>query len=195
MPQRYSVKHSGVCLVVGYAPDVRSDVERARALRPDAVMLGVKYAACLYPEIEHVWTQHLEQAVNIKERAPRPVSVHARPKGMQKKWSIYVFGKTDDGVDYIWPELDWVCGSSGFAAALWARHGMGFDEVIMCGLPMQDRDYIADVASFKPMLPEENFRPAIKHWHNSIAVIKARGQTAGITSMSGFTREALGAPA
>lgn len=200
MPERYSIKHSGACLLVGYAPDVHSDVAAARALRPEAPMLGVKYAASLYPEIEHVWTQHLEQADEIKRRAGRRIFVHARPRGMQRKWgSIYVFGKNDIGIDYEWPELAWVGASSGISAAMWARHGMGFDEVILCGVPLEPGGYAQGVAAFKPIKGDggKSFvdTGALKYWRECVEVYRKQGKTEGIRSMSGWTREALGAPA
>lgn len=200
MPERYSSKHSGACLVVGYAPDVHWDVAAARALRPEAPLLGVKYAACLYEEIEHVWTQHLEQAADIKARAGRAIFVHARERVQQKKWgSMYVHGKTDVGIDYIWSDLAWVSASSGIGAAMWARHGMGFDEVILCGVPLESGGYAPGVAAFKKIKGDagKSFvdAGALKHWHSVVREYIRCGKTAGIRSMSGWTREALGAPA
>jgi hypothetical protein len=188
MPEHYSVKHSGACLVVGYAPDVHSDVARARAMRPEAPLLGVKYAASIFPDIQHVWTQHLEQSALIKARAMTPVYVHARQPSAQKRR-----GRAPAGFDL--PELDWVAGSSGFAAGLWARHGMGFDEVILCGIPLDGKAYAAPVAAFKREFDEPGWTAALKHWRESIDAFMRKGLTAGIRSMSGWTRDVLGAPA
>lgn len=198
MPAAYPRKHSGACLVVGYAPDVHVDVARARELRPGVPMLGVKYAACLYQEIEHVWTQHLEQVEAIRSRAGRPIFVHARPKGNQRKRSFTAIKLAED-VDYVWPNLAWVGASSGFAAALWARHGMGFDEVILCGVPMEHGGYCDEVGAFKKLYRREatSFVPesSLNHWYDSIRNYIATGKTAGIKSMSGWTSRVLGSPA
>lgn len=184
--------------MVGYAPSVFSDVEAARRLRPDAVLLGVKYSCVLFPEIAHVWTQHLEQAADIKARAGRLIYVHSRPKQIQRKTSTYIFGKTESFVDYIWPELSWVGASSGIAAAQWARHGMGFDEVILCGVTLEHGGYASGVAQFKALRGEKGAsfvdNVALMNWREQVAGFLKRGQMAGIVSMSGWTRDALGAP-
>lgn len=194
MPERYSIKHSGACLVVGYAPDVHLDVEAALRLRPGAALLGIKFASVLFPEIEHVWTQHIEESAAIKAKSGRTVYVHARCAKDQRKRARAPKG-FEMFVDYEWPDLDWVAGSSGFAGALWARHGMGFDEVIMCGLPMQDRVYTGAIADFKKPQDAASFSGALKHWQATIRNFAGKGLTAGIHSMSGFTREVLGGPA
>lgn len=197
-PKEYSVKHSGVCLVVGYAPDVHSDVARARELYPNAPMLGAKFAAGLYPEIVHVWTTHLEQAGEIKARAGHRVYVHARPKKVQRKWTMHIYGKHEFDIDYTWPSLAWVSGSSGLAAALWARWGMGFDTVIMCGIPLEEGGYCKEVAAFKPLrgVRGVSFAPpnALKHWRQALLDYRDKGKMQGIYSMSGFTRDKLGEP-
>ena len=52
-------------------------------MRPGAMILGVKYAASLVPEIEHIWTQHGEMTLKIKAAAGRKIYVHARPRMIQ----------------------------------------------------------------------------------------------------------------
>lgn len=196
-PQQYAARHEGAALVVGYAPSVYQDVEAARRLRPDAAMLGVKFSCVLFPEIEHVWTQHLEQAKDIRAKAGRPVFIHGRPKQYQRNRLRWVSGRDSD-LDYAWPELCWVYGGSGFGAALWARHGMGFDEVILCGVPMEHGGYAPEVAAFKRPQADRGRSFAdivqIDRWRAAIGEFTAQGKTAGIRSMSGWTRDALGAP-
>lgn len=197
-PQRYAVKHGGAALVVGYAPSVFQDVEAARRLRPDAVMLGVKYSCVLYPEIGHIWTQHLEQAPDIRRKAGRDVIIHGRPKSLQTRRIRWVSAGKDSDLDFAWPELHWIYGSSGFGAALWARHGMGFDEVILCGVPMERGGYAPEIAAFKKPQADRgrSFAEAavLERWKGVIQGFVADGRAAGIRSMSGWTREALGAP-
>jgi hypothetical protein len=198
MPENYSIKHSGACLVVGYAPDVHSDVAAARALRPMAPLLGVKYAACLFPEIEHVWTQHLEQAADIRERAGRRIYVHGRPKAVQRKAAFHVFGKTDADLDFTWPSLAWVGASSGVAAAMWAKYGMGFDEVILCGVTLDPGGYAPGVRAFKKLRGNAGQSyvdtHSLYHWRDTVREFVRSGKAAGVRSMSGWTRETLGAP-
>jgi hypothetical protein len=195
--QKYPHKHSGAALLVGYAPSVRVDVEAARRLRPDAPMLGVKYACVLYPEIEHVWTQHLEQANDIREKAGRPVYVHSRCRVNQKRVAWFT-GGNEKHIDYLWPDLHWVSWSSGFAAALWARHGMGFDEVIMCGIPMEPGVYAPEMATVKQPRGDDGKSfvdtGALMRWRDGVMNFVREGKTRAIYSMSGWTCRELGYP-
>lgn len=198
MAALYKERHGGAALVIGYAPSVRAEVEQARRLRPDAVLLGVKYSCVLYQEIEHVWTQHIEQAPSIRAKAQRRVFLHGRPSRFQtRRIAWFTAGRTSD-LDYAWPSLSWVYGGSGFTAALWARHGMGFPEVILCGVPMEPGGYCAEIAAFKPARGEKGKsfvdNQALERWRGVILGFRVEGKTDGITSMGGWTRETLGAP-
>lgn len=184
--------------MVGYAPTVFQDVEAARRLRPDAVMLGVKYSCVLYREIDHVWTQHLEQAPDIRQKAGRPVIIHGRPRVFQTRRAIWFSAGKDSDLNYTWPDLRWIYGSSGFGAALWAKHGMGFDEVILCGVPMERGGYAPEISAFKKPQADRGRSFAedavLDRWKGVIYGFIADGRAAGIRSMSGWTREVLGAP-
>jgi hypothetical protein len=162
-------------------------------------MLGVKYSCVLFSEIGHVWTQHLEQANDIRAKAGRRVFIHGRPNRMQTRRIRWLAPGKNSDLDYLWPDLGWVYGSSGFCAALWARHGMGYDEVILCGVPLDPGGYAPAVTAFKKPQGERGTSFAdhetINRWRGVIAEFTAQGKTAGIRSMSGWTRDALGAPA
>lgn len=208
MPQRYPERHKGTALILGAAPSVFEDYAAARALRPDADVLGVNHAASVFPEIRHVWTQHQEIAGDIKAKAPG-VKVHAKMNFMPRKGGfIYFGGSVDDvkSIDYEWPDLAWVTGSSGFAAALWARHGMGYDEAILCGVPLSpdSTSYNDEYRKFSREKWARDDSPGAEKWarvanfqtwHERIEMHIAGGKAAGIASMSGWTREKLGAPA
>ena len=136
MRERYSVKHEGAAIICGSAPCVFEDLERALELRPYATVVGVNNAGSMVPTIKHVWTQHNNLAKQYKDKAE--VKVHGRANIM------------GDWTDYVWPSLNWVCGSSGVAGALWAKHGLGFDEVIMAGIPLSQK-----VLKYNEMYPSE----------------------------------------
>jgi len=177
---------------------VRADVEAALALRPDATLLGVKYGAVLYPEIEHVWTQHLEQAPLIRERVGRPVFIHARRKVNQHLRGLWFTAGKESDLDYVWPSLHWVSWSSGFAALLWARHGMGFDEVIGCGITLDPGGYCPEVAAFKKERGDRGKSfvdtHALESWRRGVINFRREGKTQGIFAMSGWMGRAMGAP-
>lgn len=179
---RYDTKHKGSVIICGSAPCVFEDLDRARNLRPNADILGVNYVGEIFPEIRHIWTQHSNHAKNIKERSD--VMVHASSN------------KRSEPVDYVWPDLEWVCGSSGLAGALWARWGLGFDEVIMAGIPLNPEEIM-----YSEKYPHGAGRTfffakpnTIRGWLNHLSMHKENGKTQGIYSMSGETMKSLGEP-
>lgn len=200
MANIYGTKHKGRAIVCGAAPCVFEDVEIARALWPDAILLGVNNAAAMFPEIEHIWTQHGDHAEMFKEKAGRKIYVHARPRKFSNGgglWLLPIAEQKWQFVDYRWPTLTWVAGSSGVAGALWARHGMGFDEVIMAGVPldMGNRVY-SDKYPSKPTKDDGKFADLnqVEHWAQILREHKAKGLTQGIYSVSGETNKILGMP-
>jgi hypothetical protein len=201
MPTEYTHRHRGCAIICGAAPSVLEDLERARKLRPDATLLGVKFAASLVPEIEHVWTQHGEMALKIKQSVDRPLYVHARPRKYQTKngggWFLPTPDKAWEAIDYVWPQMNWAFGSSGVAGALWARHGMGFDEVIMAGIQLS-ADNLGYASGYGQGYKrhDKTFAAAehVSHWLQLLRNHKANGRTEGIYSMSGSTKKLLGEP-
>jgi hypothetical protein len=197
MPGLPELADRRTALIVGYAADARGDVERALLARPDAVMLGAKYACVMFPQIKHVWTQHPEQASEIKDRAGQHVYVHTRRRlrGHKAKRTL---ARHKAHIDYVWPKLHWVCGSSGFATALWARHGLGFQETILCGVPLEAGGYAPEIAGFKTPTGDggNSFidTRVLLAWRDLIATYVRDGIASGIVSMSGWTRSTLGAP-
>lgn len=184
----------------GAAPSLFEDLEKARQLRPDATILGVKYAASLVPEIEHIWTQHGEMTLLIKAAAGRPIFVHARPRMIQSArgmvWHLPYKKEAFEAIDYVWPSLPMAKGSSGIAGALWARHGMGFDEVILAGIGLShgNRKYVQGYPNKyqKPnAFADEN---QVDNWLNILKGHISEGRMQGVYSMSGATAKLLGEP-
>jgi hypothetical protein len=182
MPQRYEVRHQGPAIICGGAPSVFVDLEKALEIHPQATILGVNNAAAMIPQIEHVWTQHNNFAHQYKASAGRPISVHARA------------GIMGNDVDYVWQSMVGMKGSSGVVAAIWARH-MGFDRVVLAGIPMSQSN-----ALYTDKYPGKTAdlvfsNPAnIEHWQKFVRLHKDEGRMDGVSSMSGYTRQVLGAP-
>jgi hypothetical protein len=176
------------------------ELKAARELRPDAVILGVKFAASLVPEIQHVWTQHGEMTLKIKAAAGRPITVHARPRFVQSAGSIYWHipkaKESFEAIDYHWPKLDFAKGSSGIAGAMWARHGMGFDEVIMAGINLNtdDKKYADGYPNRYQYGISYATDNSVENWLRLLQTHIANGKTDGIYSMGGNTQKLLGAP-
>ncbi len=184
----------------GAAPSLFVDLEEARRLRPDAATLGVKFAASVVPEIEHVWTQHCEMTKQIKDASSRPIRVHARPRASQMNrkftWHTPEGKEAFDAIDYFWPDLSWAKGSSGVAGAMWARHGMGFDEVIMAGIGLEpgNHKYIQSYPNKYSQGQGYATNAQIEHWLKLLQLHIDDGKTHGVYSMSGKTMQMLGKP-
>lgn len=199
MPDRYTKKHEGVAIFCGSAPSVFADLEKAKEAYPDATILGANYTASMIPEIEHVWTQHGEQAKRIKETACRKIYVHSRHRRIRRKGALWMLPIPEyiwEEIDYVWKDLHWVWGSSGVAGTMWAKHGMGFDQVIMAGVSLSQ-----DVMIYNEKYAgQEAFNGKfaldfkLEGWQETLRQFQAEGKTEGVYSMSGFTRELLGAP-
>lgn len=196
----YEGSHKGCAIICGAAPCVFEDLEKARELRPGATILGVNNVAAMIPEVEHVWTQHSEHSEMFKENAGRTIYVHSRPRKFNNGAGLWMLPVPDHKwafVDYEWPTLTWVVGSSGAAGALWARHGMGFDEVIMAGIPLSTDTLIySDKYPSKPTQNNDQFAKdsQVSHWLKIFSNLVAEGKAKNIWSMSGATQKLLGAP-
>jgi hypothetical protein len=182
MPPRYEVRHKGPAIICGGAPSVFEDLEKALEIHPQATILGVNNAAAMISEIDQVWTQHNNYAQEFKLKAGRPIKVHARA------------GIMGNEVDYWWGSMAGMKGSSGIVAAIWAK-AMGFDEVIMAGIPLSKTNTgyhsgYPDKKADRVFAPDNN----IEHWQKFLCIHKDLGRMAGVTSMSGYTRQILGAP-
>jgi hypothetical protein len=79
---------------------------------------------------------------------------------------------------------------------MWAKHGMGFDQVIMAGVSLSQ-----DVMTYnEKYVGQEAFNGKfaldfkLEGWQETLRQFQAEGKTEGVYSISGFTRELLGAP-
>jgi hypothetical protein len=200
MNRLYTVKHKGCAILCGAAPCLFEDLAEAKKIRPDADILGVKYAASLVPEIEHIWTQHGEKTISIKKAAGRTIYVHARPRTFQTPggtlWYLPHKKEAFEAIDYVWDSLSYAVGSSGLAGALWARHGMGYDEVILAGIPLSVNN--AQYAEGYPNKYQNKNSYAsadqIDNWVKALKDHIKNDRMIGVYSMSGATRKLLGPP-
>lgn len=189
--RQYSHRHQGTAIVCGASPRLFEDLANARALRPNAALLGCNEVPALVPEITHVWTQEARIGKIWRSKLKDGIFVHAAKGPQPGMEAIY-------DADYIWPELDWVCGTSGFSAGLWARHGMGFDEVILAGVSLSKNiggyadGYPSAIGAGanQPGYSDELF----DHWMRQVRTHHKNGKTQGIYSMSGATAQLLGYP-
>lgn len=203
-------------LVVGSAPCLFDDVERALTLRPFATLMTVNGACTAIENVEHVLAGHEEKAEFFaRERRrvfPNAPSwrlhgcCHTHRKEMMK-------GMFPSITDW-WPHEMGVGATSASKAAKLAFI-LGATEVILCGCPMNQPGYFEGEAKvpqhimcnrigsfgkahglFKTNGEQMNVQDTriIKGYRANLKLL-ADGEFKGkVFSMSGFTRECLGAP-
>lgn len=188
---QYPWPHAGTVLVCGFGPTFYDDYERARTMRPDASAIAVNEAAKAVKAFA-LFTLH-------PEKLKRFCALQIQSFG--DGFTVHSGGRSFDtanrqkrfpGVDYWWQQAAGG-GTSAWAAARMARL-MGFDEIILCGVPLIHGNY-ADRGFAKAwragqkrgdgrdmLLTYRNYVENDTKWHE------------GVTSMSGWTRDLLGEP-
>jgi hypothetical protein len=175
-------------LVLGGAASVWDDLAQARALGTFDAVFAVNDAAAAYPgEIEWMATlhpEHLHRWLTERERGgyPRPrfLAAHAgNGYDTERRAGIRLDYQTPE----CWPGLSSSSGSSGLFATKVAIE-KGFDRVVLCGVPMD------------PQAPHffdpQPWQAGINFWEAwELALPHLRDK---VRSMSGRTRELLGAP-
>lgn len=173
----YPTRHSGPVLVCGFGASLHDDYESARRLRPDAPVIAVNRAAKAVKAFA-LFTLHPDEIACFageQNRAFGPgFETHA---GGPRKHCA--------GINYWWRDAVGL-GTSAWAAARMGRL-MGFDEVILCGVPLDDRPYADNrmARAFRRPRIVETYRAFIAQdtaWHS------------GIRAMSGYLRGVLGGP-
>jgi len=187
-------------LIVGSAPCVREDLESAMRLRPWAEVIAVKFSvAIVYSRI--AVTHHAEHASRMKaihrERWGDEVEIHMPKRKVMEQFKQFV--------DRAWPELSGTGGTSAWGAAKLGKL-LGYDEVIMCGCPLEvakHGDHYHDPEIFAAANRSGASRTrgepfandnAIRGYQRFIESDIVLGNAVGIKSMSGWTRRRLGAP-
>ncbi len=182
----YPGEHSGTVLVLGNGFTLHDDYARARELRPDAEVIAVN-EACRFYRADHVYSYHYGPS-HLDMWFPRQVEKfgpgavchsspwHARDYAIPDEWGV---------VEYWWKRAG-ANGSSGWMATRLARL-MGFDEIILCGVPMASGTY-SDGNMAKDFMKEK----VVAHYRRGIA--EQTDYHAGVYSMSGWTMELFGLP-
>src|SRR6185437_2276606 len=196
-------------LVVGSAPCLFEDVERALKLRPLASLMLVNGACTAIENAEHVLAGHEEKAemfaAERRRRFPNapPWQLHAccNLKRLDMYRSMF------PSVTRWWPHEKGT-GATSASKAVRLCFDMGADEVILCGCPLDQPGYfpgeakvhqqvscerIGDHGMSRIGIPVQETR-IIKAYRTRFKQL-AEGEFKGkVFSMSGFTRECLGEP-
>ena len=204
-------------LVVGSAPCLYEDVERALKLRPFASMMLVNGACTAFENAEHMLAGHEEKAEFFaRERGKKfpsasPIRVHGCCHPHRKEMMKGMFPSVTDW----WPHEMGVGATSASKGAKIALQQLGATEVILCGCPMDQPGYFPGEAKVNQHIMclrigdhgkafnlfKQNGEPLpvqeariIKGYRANLKIL-AEGEFKGrVFSMSGFTREQLGEP-
>lgn len=181
-PPRPTLRFTGrPAIVVGGAPGVLADVERARRLRPGAVIVGANEAGSIVGEIRHVYTLHPDLSDRYRERAPVEVHTAYERPGWER-------------ADHFWSDVpDYEAmtrGSSGWCAGLWAVHLLECSEAILCGVRL---DLPAERHA-RGYRRHHTTGPDTAGWRGAAMRAWEMGLCHRMRSMSGWTAELLGRP-
>jgi hypothetical protein len=191
-------------LVVGSASGLYADLAAAQALCEDFEVMLVNGAGAAVEAAQHLLAGHTDKAeafVAARDAAfpfAEPYKVHA----------TFVDRKnakppTDHpSVTHWWPQSLYSSGATSAGKA--ARLGLawGFDRVVLCGCPMDGSGYFPGESTGIPQLkacqrvgdPAKQQASTIRRYKQRMAEL-AKGEFKGrVFSMSGWTREVLGAP-
>lgn len=190
----YPFQRSGTALVCGHGWCLEEDVEEARRLRPAASFVIAVNMAGKIVHADAIFSTHfnmMPQFVNafLERWGEPPPERHSSgfPAGSADQANtLETYGQH---IDYWWPETR--CGGSSGARAARLAHLMGFEEIILCGVPLSDGDYADGHYG-------GDWRKAqlVADYQRGFADIvrEMPGFLGNTRSMSGYTRELLGAP-
>lgn len=196
-------------LVVGSAPCLHDDVAQALKLRPFASLMLVNGACTAIEYAEHVLAGHEEKAEFFaRERRARfpnapPWRLHAACNLKRRDMYAGMFPSVTD-----WHPHETGVGATSASKAAKLGFILGFDEVILCGCPLDQPGYfpgeakvpqhiacerIGDHGTSRIGIPVQETR-IIKGYRDKFKIL-ADGEFKGkVWSMSGFTKQCLGLP-
>jgi hypothetical protein len=164
------------------------DLEAAQALRPEAHVMTINGAAQLVEKIDHMLCGHGEKASQFiearRKRFPLPPYIHASRRG----------GTDPNGVTHIWENVS--TGGTSAWKAVRVGKAMGYDEIILCGCPIDSSGYTegeSDGISHSCARIGLGEGRMYDNYRRTFAV-RAKGEGQNVYSMSGYSRELLGAP-
>jgi hypothetical protein len=191
----------GTLLVVGSAPCLFDDVQRALMLRPFAAIMLVNGACTTIERAEHVLSGHTDkaEAFAAARRKAFPNAPAWQLHATAKEAHIADAHKTFPSVTTWW-DKSYCTGATSIAkGAVIGLRGLGFDEVILCGAPMDGSGYASTEACVDHYChrigdPEKQKHRVIDGYRRKFKDKFAPLHKGRVFSMSGFTRDCLGEP-
>lgn len=191
-------------LVVGSAPGLYADLAAAQALCDDFEVLLVNGAGAAVETAQHLLAGHTDKAeefVKARDTAfplAAEYRVHATYDCRRGRSPLGDYPSVTDW----WPQAQFSSGATSAGKAARIGFALGFDRVILCGCPMDGSGYFpgesAGIGQLKACQrigdPAKQAASTIRRYRERMAEL-AKGEFKGrVFSMSGFTREVLGAP-
>lgn len=190
--------------VVGSAPCLYDDIEKARELFPDAETMLVNGACVAIENAEHVLAGHASKAEEFAaaRRATfpnaKPWRLHASRLLNRKPYPDYP-SVTD------WHEAEMSSGATSAGKAALIGLKLGYAPIVLCGCPMDGSGYFPGEsekgASIKHEKACQRIGDAKMQDRRTIVRYREKMRSLALTtfqgkvfSMSGFTREVLGFP-
>jgi hypothetical protein len=184
----YPFRHSGSVVVAGFGPTLQADLDAVQAVKPDLPIIAVNNA-CEVIKAFAIYSFHFERnklgewAKIQRKRFGEGFAVFGPG---HKEW--YQHNKRNYPYVEHWAPTTASRGSSGWCAVKLAKL-LGFDEVIMCGIPVQPGAY----ADRRPALYWQSKKTnAVSQYRKAIEADVASHK--GVYSLSGWTKDLLGAP-
>jgi hypothetical protein len=195
-----------ILLVGGSAPCLFEDLALAREKFPGSELMLVNGACAAVENAEHVLAGHTDKAEQFA-RARRAAFPSALP------WRLHAtrFVRRDPDrqrfpsvTDWWGPEFSSGATSAG-KAALIGINGLLAEMVILCGCPMDGSGYFPGESKIGAEIRHETAcqrvgdstkqdRTIIRRYRDTMAKLAQTTFKGRVFSMSGFTREVLGAP-
>lgn len=191
-------------LVVGSAPGLYADLAAAQRLCDDFEVMLVNGAGAAVETAQHLLAGHTDKAeefVKARDTAfplAAEYRVHATYDCRRGRSPLGDYPSVTDW----WPQAQFSSGATSAGKAARIGFALGFDRVILCGCPMDGSGYFpgesAGIGQLKACQrigdPAKQAASTIRRYRERMAEL-AKGEFKGrVFSMSGFTREVLGAP-
>lgn len=189
-------------LVVGSAPSLYTDLAAAREKFPGAEVMLVNGACSAVEDAQHVLAGHTDKATFFA-KARSDAFPFALPWRLHATWMIRHPVPRDlypEVTDWWGPEHSSGATSAGKAALIGLS--MGFGRIVLCGCPMNGSGYFPGESAGIPQLKAcqrigdatKQEAATIRRYKKKMAELAQTTFKGKVFSMSGYTREVLGAP-
>jgi len=186
----YTGNHKGqTAIICGSAPCLLKEFEEVRKHRQDAKVIGINEAVWLI-WCDYLMTYHADETPRfIKKSLNKDIIIHT-----SKEYSI----NYGDKAHYFWTDI--LLGGTSTGDAIQICSKMGFDEIILCGAPMNGgdgyfhsevRENVSGCPRFGNFKTDDGF---IKSHQKKLTQLKDRIDISKVKSMSGYSAQVFGKP-